>query len=73
MTVLAHGGLGVAVDVEGVRDLHSAPVPDSQPDWGLCPGRRPRGGLGHADLETDRWRELSVFPFVKMCVFDRFH
>lgn len=59
MAVLAHGGFGVAVDVEGVRDLRPAPVtvPDSQPDRGLCPGRRPGGGLGHADLVTDGWRE----------------
>lgn len=52
MAVLAHGGSGVAVDVEGMRDLRSAlfTVPDSQPDRGLCPGRGPGGGLGHADL-----------------------
>ncbi len=52
MAVLADGGFGVAVDVEGVRDLSSAPVTvtDPQPDWRLCPGRGPGGGLGHADL-----------------------
>lgn len=52
MAVLADGGFGVAVDVEGVRDLSRAgvAVPNCQPDWGLSPGRRPGGGLGHADL-----------------------
>lgn len=70
MAVLAHGGLGVAVDVEGVRDLRSAPVPDSQPDRGLCPGRRPGGGLGHADLETDRRRGSS--HFFPLCEHVRF-
>lgn len=56
MAVLTHGGFGVAVDVEGVRDLRPAPVtiPDPQPHRVLRPGRRSGGGFGHADLESDK-------------------
>lgn len=52
---MADGGFGVAVDVEGVRDLSPAPVavPDSQPHRSLGPGWRPGRGLGLADLEKD--------------------
>lgn len=53
--MLTHGGFGVAVDVEGVRDLLPAAltVPNAQPHRRLGPGRRPGGGLGHADLGSD--------------------
>lgn len=59
--MLADGGSGVAVDVEGVRDLLPAAltVPDPQPDWRLGPGRRSGGGLGHADLGSDTKAKLS--------------
>lgn len=55
MAVLADGGFGVAVDVEGVRDLSPAPVavPDSEPHRSLGPGWRSGRGLGLADLEKD--------------------
>lgn len=55
MAVLAHGGFGVAVDVEGVGDLRpaSVPVPDAQPGRGFSPGWRPGAWLGHADLVVD--------------------
>lgn len=55
MAVLADSGFGVAVDVEGVRDLRRAlvTVPDPKPDRSLCPGRRSGRGLGHADLLKD--------------------
>lgn len=67
MAVLADGGFGVAVDVEGVRHLDPAPVavPDPQPDRGLRPGRRPGGGLGHADLEA-RWEVSTRYQWRKM-------
>lgn len=62
MAVLTHGGFGVAVDVEGVRDLSRAgvAVPDSKPDRRLGPGRRSGGRLGHADLMENRRGESSV-------------
>lgn len=53
MAVLADGGFGVAVDVEGVRHLRLAP--HTQPDRRLCPGRRSGRGLGHADLNKNRF------------------
>lgn len=64
VAVLTHGGFGVAVDVEGVRDLWTAPVtiPDPQPHRGLRPGRRSGGGFGLADLESDKWQKTSAFP-----------
>ena len=62
MAVLAHGGFGVAVDVEGVRNLSRAgvPVPDHQPHRGLGPGRGSGGGLRHADLERQRFKGFIV-------------
>lgn len=52
MAVLAHGGSGVAVDVEAVRNLlpEVLTVPDPQPHWRLGPGRRSGGRLAQADL-----------------------
>lgn len=72
---MAHGGFGVAVDVEGVRDLspgHVA-VADPQPDGGLDPGHGP-GGLGHADLGEDgrtvrnRLQEETEAAFVTLAL-----
>ena len=66
MAVLADGGFGVAVDVEGVRHLRPAPlaIPDAHPDGRLRPGRRPGGRFGHADLVRDGWRVVSVNVFI---------
>lgn len=64
MAVLTHSGFGVAVDVEGVRDLWPAlvTIPDPQPHRGLRPGWRSGGGFGHADLESDKWQKTLAFP-----------
>lgn len=68
MAVLTHGGFGVAVDVEGVRDLRPAPVavPHPQPHRGLRPGRRSGGGFGLADLESDKCKRRQPSPYEKM-------